>query len=64
MFGNGGAAIVDPADGEVVAGPLYGEEGWSSPTATCRSTLKAKRTFDVTGHYGREDVLLPLLSRP
>ena len=26
--------------------------------------LRAKRTFDVTGHYGREDVLLPLLSPP
>jgi hypothetical protein len=25
------------------------------------AALKAKRTFDVTGHYGREDVLLPLL---
>ena len=27
------------------------------------TALKAKRTFDVTGHYGREDVLLPLLLR-
>ena len=25
------------------------------------AALTAKRTFDVTGHYGREDVLLPLL---
>src|SRR3954465_4286034 len=27
VFGNGGAAIVDPEWGEVIAGPLYGEEG-------------------------------------
>ena len=28
------------------------------------TALRAKRTFDVTGHYSREDVLVPLLSRP
>src|SRR3954469_25440599 len=27
VFGRGGAAIVEPSDGELIAGPLYGEEG-------------------------------------
>ena len=27
VFGRGGAAICEPDDGEVIAGPLYGEEG-------------------------------------
>src|SRR5947209_10654930 len=27
VFGSGGAAIVEPGDGEVIAGPLYGQEG-------------------------------------
>ena len=27
VIGNGGAAIIDPEWGDVVAGPLYGEEG-------------------------------------
>jgi nitrilase len=60
ILGNGGAAIVDPG-GEIVAGPLYGEEGMVLHDCDLSSALKAKRTFDVTGHYGREDVLLPLL---
>src|SRR3954447_4351052 len=62
VFGNGGAAIVEPVDGEVVAGPLYGEEGMLVHDCSLSTALKAKRTFDVTGHDGREDVLLPLLS--
>ena len=62
VLGNGGAAIVSPVDGEVVAGPLYGEEGMVVHDCDLSAALKAKRTFDVTGHYGREDVLLPLLA--
>jgi len=61
IFGRGGAAIVDP-DGEVIAGPLYGEEG-RMVIADCdlRVGLHAKRLFDASGHYGREGTLLPLL---
>ena len=31
----------------------------SSPTATCARRSRAKRYFDVAGHYGRADVLDP-----
>jgi nitrilase len=62
VLGNGGAAIIDPVEGAVVAGPLYGEEGMLLWDCDLAAALRAKRTFDVTGHYGREDVLLPLLA--
>jgi nitrilase len=58
-FGNGGAAIVEPADGEVIAGPLYGQEGMVVADCDLRAGLHAKRFFDAVGHYGREDVLRP-----
>ena len=56
VFGNGGAAIVDP-EGEVVAGPLYGEEGMLVHDCDLREGLHAKRVFDAVGHYSRDDVL-------
>jgi nitrilase len=58
VFGNGGAAIVDPAWGEVIGGPLYGEEGMVVADCDLRRGLDAKRWFDVTGHYSRSDVLM------
>ena len=58
VFGNGGAVIVDPEWGEVIAGPLYGEEGMVIATCDLRRGLHAKRWFDAVGHYSREDVLL------
>jgi nitrilase len=57
VFGNGGAAIVEPTEGEVIAGPLYGEEGMVVADCDLRAGLHAKRWFDAVGHYGREDVL-------
>jgi nitrilase len=59
VFGNGGAAIVEPGDGEVIAGPLYGQEGMVVADCDLRVGLHAKRFFDAVGHYGREDVLVP-----
>ena len=59
VFGNGGAAIVDPQWGEVIAGPLYGEEGMVTADCDLRRGLHAKRWFDAVGHYSREDVLAP-----
>jgi nitrilase len=62
-FGRGGAAIVEPGDGEVIAGPLYGEEGVVVADCDLRVGLHAKRWLDVVGHYSREDVLPGLISR-
>jgi nitrilase len=56
VFGRGGAAIVDPAWGDVIGGPLYGEEGIVLADCDLRRHLRAKRWFDAVGHYGREDV--------
>jgi nitrilase len=57
VFCNGGAAIVEPDEGEMIAGPLYGEEGIVAADCDLRIGLHAKRWFDAVGHYGREDVL-------
>jgi nitrilase len=57
VFGRGGAAIVEPTEGEVIAGPLYDEEGILSANCELRAGLRAKRWFDAVGHYSREDVL-------
>ena len=57
VFGRGGAAIVEPTWGEVIAGPLYGEEGTVVADCDLREGLHAKRWFDAVGHYSREDVL-------
>ena len=57
LFGRGGAAIIEPTSGEVVAGPLYDEEGIVVADCDLRRGLHAKRWFDSVGHYGREDVL-------
>jgi nitrilase len=59
VFGNGGAAIVEPGTGKVVAGPLYGQEGMVVADCDLRIGLHSKRLFDAVGHYGREEVLLP-----
>ena len=57
VFCNGGAAIVEPSWGEVIAGPRYGEEGIVVAECDLRVCLRAKRWFDAVGHYSREDVL-------
>jgi nitrilase len=56
VFGRGGAAVIEPTSGELIAGPLYGEEGTLVADCDLRRGLHAKRLFDVVGHYGREDV--------
>jgi nitrilase len=58
VFGRGGACIVSPG-GDVVAGPLYGQEGVVTADCDLRDGLHAKRYFDVVGHYGRADALTP-----
>ncbi len=57
VFGRGGAAVIEPSSGELIAGPLYGEEGIVEADCDLRVGLHAKRWFDSVGHYSREDVL-------
>jgi nitrilase len=58
VFGRGGAAIIEPTWGDVIAGPLYNEEGMLLADCDLSQSLHAKRWFDAVGHYSREDVLL------
>jgi nitrilase len=57
VYGRGGAVVIEPTWGEIVAGPLYGEEGMVVYDCDLRDGLHAKRWFDAVGHYSREDVL-------
>ena len=59
VFGAGGAVIVDPAWGDVIAGPLRDEEGMLVADLDLRRGLRAKRWFDAAGHYSRSEVLAP-----
>ena len=56
VFGRGGACIIGPT-GDVIAGPLYDEEGTVTADCDLADALAAKRYFDVAGHYSRSDVL-------
>ncbi|MFL5823412.1 MAG: carbon-nitrogen hydrolase family protein [Solirubrobacteraceae bacterium] len=56
IFGRGGAAVIDPEWGDVVAGPLYDEEGIVMADCDLRRGLHAKRWFDAVGHYSRSEV--------
>jgi nitrilase len=63
IYGRGGAAIVEPTWGEVIAGPLYDREGIVIADCDLRVGLHAKRWFDAVGHYSREDVLAGVVGR-
>jgi nitrilase len=56
VMGRGGACVVSP-NGEVIAGPLYDAEGIVTAECDLGEALRAKRYFDVAGHYSRADVL-------
>jgi predicted amidohydrolase len=58
VLGRGGACIVAPS-GDVVAGPVYDREAVVVADCDLGEALRAKRYFDVVGHYGRTDVLRP-----
>ncbi len=51
----GGSVIVAPL-GDVIAGPLYDEEGILYAQLDMTEVVKAKIDFDVVGHYSRPDV--------
>jgi nitrilase len=54
-FNPGDSVIVDPS-GKVVAGPLHEAHGILYADCDPARASAAKRTLDVTGHYGRPDI--------
>lgn len=51
----GGSVIISPL-GEVLAGPLWNEEGLLTAELDFSVLAKSKLDFDVVGHYARPDV--------
>jgi nitrilase len=51
----GGSVIVNPL-GEVVAGPLYNQEGILYAELDMADVVQSKLDFDVVGHYARPDI--------
>lgn len=51
----GGSCIVGPM-GDILVGPLYGEEGVLLAEVDLAKLTEAKFDFDVVGHYARPDV--------
>ncbi len=51
----GGSVILDPY-GEVLAGPLWEEEGLLVAELDMRELAKSKLEFDAVGHYNRKDI--------
>lgn len=56
VWQDGGSMIVSPA-GEIVAGPLVGEEGILYADIDPRLAIEERQTLDCSGHYARNDVL-------
>ena len=51
----GGSTIISPM-GEVLAGPLYDQEGILFAEVNLGEVVKSKYDFDVVGHYARPDI--------
>jgi nitrilase len=64
VIGRGGAAVAEPAWGELIAGPLYDREGIVVADCDLRRGLHAKRWFDAVGHYSRDETLARVLAAP
>jgi len=52
---NGGSVIIGPL-GDILAGPLFGEEGLISADINMDDIIKSRYDMDVIGHYARPDV--------
>ncbi|GAB4524922.1 MAG: carbon-nitrogen hydrolase family protein [Parvularculaceae bacterium] len=52
---NGGSVIVSPL-GDVLAGPVYGEEAVLTADLDAGDIARGKFDFDVSGHYARPDI--------
>ena len=55
VMSRGGSVIVSPL-GEVLAGPLWNEEGILTAEISLDEVVKSKLDFDVIGHYARNDI--------
>ena len=55
ILSRGGSAIISPL-GEVLAGPLYDQEGILYADLDLADVARSKFDFDVVGHYARPDV--------
>jgi nitrilase len=59
----GGSVILSPL-GEVLAGPLYDQEGMLLADLDLSEVVRARFDFDVVGHYARPDVFDYAVRRP
>ncbi|WNG27654.1 carbon-nitrogen hydrolase family protein [Cystobacter fuscus] len=55
VMSRGGSVIISPF-GEVLAGPLWGEEGVLTADLDLGMLTRARLDFDPCGHYGRPDI--------
>ena len=55
VMSKGGSVIVDPL-GNIIAGPLWNQEGILFAEIDVEDTVRGKLDFDATGHYNRPDV--------
>ena len=55
VLSRGGSAIISPL-GEVLAGPLWDQEGMLVAALDPEDILRARLDFDAAGHYNRPDV--------
>jgi nitrilase len=55
VLSRGGSAIISPL-GEVLAGPLFDEEGILTADLDLAEVARGKFDFDVVGHYARPDI--------
>lgn len=64
IMARGGSVIVSPL-GQVVAGPLWDEEGCLFAELDMAQVAQSKLDFDVVGHYNRPDIFrLEINERP
>lgn len=64
LMSRGGSVIISPM-GEVLAGPLWDQEGLLTAELDFAELVKSKLDFDCVGHYSRDDVFqLSVVGQP
>jgi nitrilase len=61
IMSRGGSVIISPL-GEIIAGPLYDQEGILYAELDLEEVVRSKVDFDVVGHYARPDVFQLLIN--